>query len=457
MSMFLNIWMGGVRVGELWHHTDENLFSLRYDDDWTQSGHALSPALPLIRPEAESRERHSMEVRNFFQNLLPEGKALDDAVATYHLSKANLAGLLHALGRESAGALVFSANAVTPHDKDERQARRLSSEELSQRIRARPEHPFTVWDGRVRLSIAGYQDKLAVLQQGDAWFLPETLQQSSTHILKPEPVSRQLAGMTTNELMCMLLADAVGVRAAAVRLAHVPEPVLVVERFDRVPVRGDMQAAQADGAQVLRRQCIDGCQALGLPVDFKYERPFGDGDDVKEIRDGASLKRFFRLLGDRDLMHSTGPAKLGFLRWLIFQVLIGNTDAHAKNLSFFSDANRLVLAPAYDMVSGLALIDAQVADQLAMAVGDNFDPRTIRAFDWALMAHECALAPRLVVNALKELATLSLKKLPDICHEVLAQGGDPRMTQRVASVVQSQCEAALACAKDILTVNPAYL
>ncbi|MFX6226080.1 HipA N-terminal domain-containing protein, partial [Acinetobacter baumannii] len=49
MSMFLNIWMGGVRVGELWHHTDENLFSLRYDDDWTQSGHALSPALPLIR------------------------------------------------------------------------------------------------------------------------------------------------------------------------------------------------------------------------------------------------------------------------------------------------------------------------------------------------------------------------------------------------------------------------
>ncbi|MFX5554994.1 HipA domain-containing protein, partial [Acinetobacter baumannii] len=88
-----------------------------------------------------------------------------------------------------------------------------------------------------------------------------------------------------------------------------------------------------------------------------------------------------------DLMHSTGPAKLAFLRWLIFQVLIGNTDAHAKNLSFFSDANRLVLAPAYDMVSGLALIDAQVADQLAMAVGDNFDPRTIRAFDWALMAH----------------------------------------------------------------------
>ncbi|MFX7785144.1 HipA domain-containing protein, partial [Acinetobacter baumannii] len=71
--------------------------------------------------------------------------------------------------------------------------------------------------------------------------------------------------MTTNELMCMLLADAVGVSAAAVRLAHVPEPVLVVERFDRVPARGDMQAAQADGTQVLRRQCIDGCQALGLP------------------------------------------------------------------------------------------------------------------------------------------------------------------------------------------------
>lgn len=453
MSMFIKAWMGDCLVGELWHHADENLFSLRYQPPWTDMGYALSPALPLVRPPELSNARYSTDVRNFFQNLLPEGRALDDAASAYRVSKSNLAGLLHALGRESAGALVFTSATASPSDHDDRPPRPLSATELSQRIKARPEQPFTVWDGRVRLSIAGYQDKLAVLQFGDEWFLPETMRHSSTHILKPEPVNRRLAGMTTNELMCMLLARSVGVKAASVRLVHVPEPVLVVERFDRDIADGLDAASRVDRLVVRRRQCIDGCQALGLPVDFKYERPYGDGEDVKAIRDGASLQRFFQLLDNRDLMRSTGPAKLEFLRWLIFQVLIGNTDAHAKNLSFFSDANRLALAPAYDMVCGLALIDANVADHLAMAVGDNFDPRSLRAYDWALMAHECRIAPRLVSSVLAELANQCLKQLPAVCDAVLAQDGDKRMMELVSGVVQSQCEAALACAGEVMTVD----
>lgn len=99
-------------------------------------GYALSPALPLVRPPELSNERYSTDVRNFFQNLLPEGRALDDAASAYRVSKSNLAGLLHALGRESAGALVFTSATASPSDHDDRPPRPLSATELSQRIKA---------------------------------------------------------------------------------------------------------------------------------------------------------------------------------------------------------------------------------------------------------------------------------------------------------------------------------
>ena len=82
----------------------------------------------------------------------------------------------------------------------------LIFEEFSARIRARPDHPFSVWDGKVRLSIAGYQDKIAVYEEAGQWFLVEGTLLASTHILKPEPVARALAGLTGNEYFCMRLA-----------------------------------------------------------------------------------------------------------------------------------------------------------------------------------------------------------------------------------------------------------
>jgi hypothetical protein len=109
---------------------------------------------------------------------------------------------------------------------------------------------------------------------------------ASTHLLKPEPVNALLAGMTTNERFCMGLAASIGIEVASTQLVHVPEPVLVVERFDRVRV--------PEG--IGRLHCIDGCQALGLPVALKHERPYGNGEHVRHIREGANLPVHRRLL-----------------------------------------------------------------------------------------------------------------------------------------------------------------
>jgi serine/threonine-protein kinase HipA len=434
-------------VGELSHEGASNRYAFAYAADWLawEQNFALAPALPLTPPSNQTPDQHSAAVRQFFQNLLPEGQALEDAASTNGITVGNVTGLLLALGKETAGAL-----RVTPADASAPSAtmppRPLSRAELSDRIQRRPEQPFSVWDGKVRLSIAGYQDKLAVYEEGGDWFLVESPELASTRILKPEPLNPRLAGMTTNEMMCMLLAQLAGVPAANVSLEHVPQPVLVIERFDR------RRQPQAGGPHIERVHCIDGCQALGLPVEFKYERPYGNQKEVRDIRDGSSLRRFFALLDAKDKVVAPAASRLQFLRWVILQVLIGNTDAHAKNVSFFSDHQGLRLAPAYDLVSTLAFGAANLDHMLAMAIGDNFDIRSIKAFDWAQMANENALQPRLVQRELQRIAKLLPTLLPKVFDILAKQGGDMAMAAKVAAVVQAQCQAALAAAAGITAI-----
>lgn len=376
------------------------------------------------------REEQSQAFRIFFENLLPEGRALDDAAATCKVSKSNSIGLLRTLGRETTGAIELR----TPDFSEalESTRRPVSREDLSERIRDRPGVRFTVWDGRVRLSIAGFQDKLAVFEDDGKWYLVDGSKLASTHLLKPEPVERPLAGLTTNERFCMRLADAVGLKVAPTRLEHVPEPVLVVERFDR----------RRDDERVTRLHCIDGCQALGLPAAWKVERVYGDGRDVRANRIGANLPALFAVIDQ----HAAFPAaeRLALLRWVVFQALIGNIDAHAKNLSFFVGPEGLRLAPAYDLTCGLLYGDH--SKQLAMAVGDEFDPQALRALDWALFASQCALSPRFVARELKTLARACLDRLGAVHSAVREEGGDARTLERMCDAVHDLASRALATA-----------
>lgn len=446
--MRLNVFIEQTLVGVLEDESETGRFAFAYAPSWLSSPDrfALCPALPLLRPEAETPDSHSAAVRRFFENLLPEGHTLDDAAAANKVSKSNLIGLLIALGRETAGAFRIHPADVAKsaiHGATEADAhpirRLLTKEELSERIQARPHLPFAVWDGKVRLSIAGYQDKIAVYIEDGQWFLVEGTSLASTHIIKPEPVSDRLAGLTSNEFLCMRLARRIGLPAAAVELVQAPEPVLVVTRFDRL----------VEGNLVRRLHVIDACQALGLASAFKYERPYGDNRDVRHIRDGASLPRIFELLA-----MSPNPAaqRLRLLRWLIFQVLIGNTDAHAKNLMFFAGVEGLTIAPAYDLVSVLALAAAPLETTYAMAVGDAFSAEELSAFEWANFAKACKLSQRLVSNELSRLTEQTLKVLPEVKDEVLADGALPDPARAAYDVIEQQATKQAKLAKDVAKV-----
>lgn len=430
--MRLEVWLDRDLAGELSYDPGSNRFAFDYAPAWLSrpQAYALGPTLPLS-PAPATPDEHSARVRQFFENLLPEGQALDDAANAYRVSKANLTGLLIALGRETAGAVRLVMSGSEGQDAERR--RPLTREELSERIRARPELPFTVWDGKVRLSIAGFQDKLAVLDDAGTWYLVEGPDLASTHILKPDPINLSLTGLTSNEFFCMRLAAACGLETASVALHHVPEPVLCVTRFDRY----------REGTAVRRRHVIDGCQLLGLQSGFKYERPYGDSPDVRDIRDGASLARFFAAT---DTSPQPAKAKLQLLRWLVFQVLLGNTDAHAKNLSFYMTTAGPVLAPAYDLLCGALYQADNVSQTYAMAIGDAFSTEELSAYEWAQFCVATEINPTLVRREIERSVKAIRTQLPSVAEEVLRDGAVSGVISRIVDVVETECTRQLTLA-----------
>jgi serine/threonine-protein kinase HipA len=177
----LHIFAGHERVAELVQHPLDGSFSLQYEAAWVPSEHgfALAPALPLRGTST------SAGIRRFLENLLPEGQALDDLARAQAISKSNVFGLIRHLGRETTGALTFLPPGQSPGEWLP-VARELTFGELQERIMQRDSIPFTLWDGQVRMSVAGQQDKILVHKAGERLFLVDG-SLASTHILKPNP------------------------------------------------------------------------------------------------------------------------------------------------------------------------------------------------------------------------------------------------------------------------------
>lgn len=384
---------GASRVGSVTFDSLEERFNFTYVPTWAQSPEAypLSPAFPL-----NTDPTRFGSIRRFLENLLPEGRALDIVTTTHQISRNNIFGLIREIGRETAGALSFLPEGMTPAGVAT-ELREISREELAQRIADRAHLPFSVWDGRVRMSIAGFQDKLPVYQDGGRLYLAQG-RYASTHILKPEPVDARLAGLVVNEHFCMQLARRIGLETAEVDILRLPDPVLAVARFDRQ--RG------SDG--VGRRHTIDACQALDYPVAYKYERNFGSGRDVSHIRDGVSFARLFDLAA---LAPRKAQLKMRLMRWALYQYLIGNADAHGKNISFYCHQAGLELAPCYDLVSVVQF--PEVEHELAMAYGDEFALDVVGPFDFADFASRVGIPRSVLAREMARMAKAAMKAVAD--------------------------------------------
>ncbi|MGE8225205.1 MAG: HipA domain-containing protein [Stenotrophomonas sp.] len=313
----LDVWLEQQRIGELYEQG--NLWVLHYDPLWRDNGFDLSPALP--RNAGELRDGGSQRpVQWFFDNLLPEEGGRQLVAADAGINAADAFGLLQRFGPESAGALTLLSPGLQLPPPE---LRPLSDAELSARIQALPRQPLSHGAPK-RMSLAGAQHKLAVVfDQKQLW---EPIgQAASTHILKPDHEQvDHYPHSVVNEWFCMRLAAACGLPVPEVQVRRVPDPVYLVRRFDR----------EGEGLQVRRRYALDGCQLLSLDAVFKYQQA-----------NSATLRQLL------DITRTPAATRLALLRWQLFNFLIGNADAHLKNLSFLWGEKGWELAPHYDLLS----------------------------------------------------------------------------------------------------------
>jgi serine/threonine-protein kinase HipA len=429
----LHVFDGPEAVGALGYESLEEQFSFVYADSWRRqrAAYSISPHILLFG----SQSPVSGTVRRFLENLLPEGRALEIVTTTHQIARNNIYGLIRVLGQETSGALSFSTEPVAPHAATAR--REITREEFAARMAERADIPMSVWDGRVRLSIAGYQDKLAVYIEGERMFLVEGAL-ASTHILKPEPARGRLPMLVANEHFCMHLAGRLGLSVANTSLQRLPDPVLIVERYDRL--------RQPDG--VRRLHAIDSCQGLDLPATYKYERNFGSGRDVAHIRDGVSFERLFSLSA-----YAVRPAvtRLHLLRWALLQFLLGNSDAHGKNVSFFCSPDGLTLAPFYDMVS-IVQYD-ELDHELAMAYGDEFRADQIRPYDWALFAERTGTARSLLAREMRRMGTAAAAAAPLQLDDSQYSTAERNFLEGIAAHVNAQARKLIDMATPMLAVK----
>ena len=413
-------------LGSITFDGHDDKYSLQYDPEWLEkSGFAISPHLKrgVCKPES---------VKRFLANLLPEGRWLEELSVDRQISKSNIFGLIASIGVETTGALTFLQNGGKI-GKMPTSFRSVSIEELQDRLARRQQFSIATWDGTPRLSVAGVQDKLPVLirPDGEMGFGEGDL--ASTHILKFG--TKADSHLVVNEFICMELARMAKLPVAPVTLARYGEPVLVVERFDR----------RWSGRRVERLHLIDGCQMLDLPPTYKYERPFGKSGEGAKIRTGASLPALFAAcklcripaLAVRDLLH-----------WVLFQLLIGNSDAHGKNISFYVSRNGIDVAPAYDLVN-VEIYGNRYDRDLAMAVGDTFEFNAIHAYQLADMCDECQLPQRQVATALQSLCNLMVKAADTIDLTCLLAGEEHAFGQDLLGEIKTHCQRFLEIAKEL--------
>jgi len=358
-------------VGKLSIDKNET-YSFEYDRDWIERGFAISPHLGF------GEDFSSITIRRFLENLIPEGEGLDEIASFAHISKKNTFAIMHAIGYDTAGALVFGDNSEVNMPI----FREISSAELSKRIDELESRSIAIWDQKVRLSLAGVQAKLPIIIQNDKMGLANgTL--SSTHIMKFQ--TKKHLHIVINEFFCMTLAQKIGLRVADVKLKRFGENVvLVVERFDRI-YREDF---------VERLHIIDACQMLDLPPTYKYEQNFGSSRDVKHIREGVSFQKLF---ASSKRCEVPAVAQLELLNWSMFNLIIGNSDAHGKNFSFFVDHRGIRATPFYDM---LCVMMYDFDHNLAMAYGDEFNPNEVLAYQLLEFAQDVGVNSKLVSKIL---------------------------------------------------------
>ena len=389
----LAIWLYGIKVAIV--EEDRHRLRLAYTPDALASFPAGTPLLSLKLPLSADRYPNGL-TRTFLDGLLPEGDPRRTIAEDFGLRADDTFGLAQALGRDCAGALVIQPDdEPAPPQATTLTAEPLDDEALPTLVDNLRDVPLGV-DRRVRISLAGVQEKLVLTRMPDGRWGRPVGGTPTTHILKPE--IRGYPHTVENEAFCMRLAKHLGLSVAGVDTTVIAgRKLIVVSRYDR--------QVDASGA-VQRLHQEDLCQATGTPPRRKYQE---DG--------GPSLRQIAGILRAVD---PDGMTEL--LKAITLHVVIGNGDAHAKNYSLLHDqAGALRLAPLYDVMSTLYYGD----DRLAMYIDNvhrtdrvTIDRLANEAASWGMPRAKSVQVVRELLRAVPAASARAQEKTPGLPPDI---------------------------------------
>ncbi len=366
---------------------EDNKFRLEYYDKWKKEGFELSPHLKFETSPSEN-------IKNFLKNLLPEGENLDDISIFLQISKYNTFGLIKEIGKDVAGAVNFYTK--LPKMK-EKKFIEIPKTKLLQKIKNISYENILVWDGKVRLSIAGVGKKLPVMIKEGKFGFGDG-EYASTHILKFDKKNLHLV---ENEYLSLWIAKQVGLDVNEAEILEMEEEkILAVKRFDREFINDKID----------KKHIIDGVQLLNMPPEYKYQKVYGENSVVE----GVTIAK----LSNAIEKYTKNPLKEKekFINWILFNWIIGNSDAHGKNISFYVGKEGISITPFYDILN-TSLYKEFYDTKLALSIGDNFDLENITYEDLLDLAYDLRVKEGFLIKRLKSLLTKIEKTLNNLPQE----------------------------------------
>ncbi|WP_225157460.1 MULTISPECIES: type II toxin-antitoxin system HipA family toxin [unclassified Bradyrhizobium] len=390
-----------------------------YDNAWrnAEGAYPLSLSMPLA-----AEEHGPATVRSFLWGLLPDNEqVLERWAKKFQVSARNVFALISNVGEDCAGAIQF----VTPDrlgtlkTGEDDKIEWLDKPEIANRLRVlREDHAaWRLPRDTGQFSLAGAQPKTALVLKDNKWGIPSG-RIPTTHILKPP--TGHFDGHAENEHICLQLARELGLPAAETKVMRFEQEIaIVVERYDR----------QVSGNDIIRVHQEDICQAMGIPPTKKYQNEGGPTPaDVVELLRTYST--------DREADLET------FVSALIFNWLIGGSDAHAKNYSLLLASGALVrLAPLYDIASILPYdhVD-QRKIKLAMKVGGEYKLDQIGLRQWQKFARETRVDADVLIATLNSMAGQIPDLVADIRTRAQKEGLENAVIERLATALSTRAK-----------------
>lgn len=374
MENKVNIFFFDQLAGEL-SQDKYGMLSFQYNQEYiAKKGVPISHSMPLTSEKYYGNEAHA-----YFTGLLPEEDMLTATAKVIGTSSLNYMKLLTELGKEPIGAIQIEGE--TPSKKY--QYEEISMVELDKIIIKNDSLLSTLYhEKELRLSLAGAQSKTGLFYDNHRFFIPQNGSPSNI-ILKP--ANKQYPDLVFNEYACMKIAASLGIPTPTVQLVSTPSQALfVIDRYDRVFDRNDIERLHQE----------DFCQALGIQNRNKYE---ADG--------GPTFHQCVNLLRKATTIPATEINK--FISLFIFNLVIGNKDAHGKNYSILQKNNESVLAPAYDILSTTYYPGLSV--KMSMSINGKFELDELTENDLHQMAQSSNVSGKLL---LKEYQRIKDNLLP---------------------------------------------